>query len=71
MDRVSRREFLEATAAAGLRLGLGGGIAAPGLIWGAPTSGPSMAIAKYKSPSQAKEAIAEQARLMRSRLRDS
>jgi uncharacterized protein (DUF362 family) len=64
MDRVSRREFLEATAAAGLRLGLGTGLVAPGLIWGAPTSGPSMAIAKYKSPSPAKEAIAEQARQM-------
>jgi uncharacterized protein (DUF362 family) len=64
MDRVSRREFLEATTAAGLRLGLGTGIAAPGLIWSAPTSGPSMAIAKYKSPSPAREAIAEQARQM-------
>src|SRR5690349_15230050 len=64
MYRVSRREFLEATAAAGLRWGLGGGIAAPGLTWAAPTSGPSMAIAKYKSPSQAKQPIAEQARPM-------
>ena len=62
MGVISRRELLESMAAAGTRLGLGAGVVAPGRLWAAPGSGPSMAIAQSKSSPAAKDAIAEQAR---------